>query len=245
MLQDGLLGDAEGDRKVSLGDKIKPGDRFGKLVAIEATEPRVRKGKRGNPRPVLTWLFACDCGARKDVVLSDLFAGDAMSCGSCKANLQAKGLKVCPGCKLTLPLSSFAVRRAKRSGLQPRCRGCAAVAMSASYRKDIDKSRAYRREHANLDGKMGERLIANYSKFPLKREAHNTINRELKGKRITKPDHCSACGDDHRVEGHHDDYTKPLDVIWLCTSCHRKRHKELKAAGRDPELTAIQKDEVA
>lgn len=47
----------------------------------------------------------------------------------------------------------------------------------------------------------------------------------IKSGRLVKPTNCSKCGrDDMRIEGHHKDYAKPLDVVWLCTSCHQKGH---------------------
>lgn len=34
---------------------------------------------------------------------------------------------------------------------------------------------------------------------------------------------CADCGGPGD-EMHHSDYDRPLDVTWLCTSCHRNRH---------------------
>ena len=35
---------------------------------------------------------------------------------------------------------------------------------------------------------------------------------------------CVMCGNPH-VHGHHEDYSKPLDVIWLCAAHHKDKHR--------------------
>lgn len=37
---------------------------------------------------------------------------------------------------------------------------------------------------------------------------------------------CEVCGHDQYVQAHHDDYAVPLDVRWLCVSCHKQHHRE-------------------
>jgi hypothetical protein len=58
-------------------------------------------------------------------------------------------------------------------------------------------------------------------KNPEKRHSHNALNQEVRMGRIKKPGHCSSCGStEKRLEGHHLNYSKPLDVVWLCRDCH-------------------------
>lgn len=38
---------------------------------------------------------------------------------------------------------------------------------------------------------------------------------------------CEVCGA-LKVHAHHDDYSKPLDVRWLCPPCHRSHHDKAK-----------------
>lgn len=42
---------------------------------------------------------------------------------------------------------------------------------------------------------------------------------------------CERCGVVETVQAHHEDYSKPLEVIWLCKIHHMIRHRELRKLG--------------
>jgi len=56
--------------------------------------------------------------------------------------------------------------------------------------------------------------------------AHRAVHRALKAGTLTKPDTCARCQKRKVIEGHHEDYSKPLEVDWLCISCHKRLHAE-------------------
>lgn len=62
---------------------------------------------------------------------------------------------------------------------------------------------------------------------PEKYEAHLAVGRALKTGELVKGV-CEVCGDP-AVDAHHDDYTKPLEVRWLC----RQHHIRLHGGGED------------
>lgn len=59
---------------------------------------------------------------------------------------------------------------------------------------------------------------------PEKRRAHHAVDQEIKMGRM-KRGQCSVCGSDRNIDAHHADYSKPLDVTWLCRSCHFLEHR--------------------
>lgn len=68
---------------------------------------------------------------------------------------------------------------------------------------------------------------------PTKRWCHRKLNDAIKGGHVIKDTSCQDCGtSSKRLEGHHEDYSKPLEVVWLCKTCHEHRHHgtELKQA---------------
>ena len=38
---------------------------------------------------------------------------------------------------------------------------------------------------------------------------------------------CAVCGTTEEIQGHHTDYTKPLEVTWLCRLHHFHAHGQL------------------
>jgi hypothetical protein len=65
---------------------------------------------------------------------------------------------------------------------------------------------------------------------PEKYKARGIINNGIRDGRIIKL-LCSICGES-KSQAHHDDYSKPLDVIWLCTKHHAERHIYLREIER-------------
>lgn len=127
-------------------------------------------------------------------------------------------------------------------GFLGKCKDCAKTDVSenrrrkADYYKEYEKSRASlphrveaRRQYALTDrGK--ERIQAAHAKYrenyPEKYAAKNAVNNAIRdGRLIRQP--CEICG--AKAEGHHDDYSKPLDVRWLCHAHHVEEHKRLAA----------------
>lgn len=51
------------------------------------------------------------------------------------------------------------------------------------------------------------------------------------GKMTRKP--CERCGA-LNAQAHHDDYSRPLEVMWLCPKDHKERHRELDAQDAAP-----------
>lgn len=69
--------------------------------------------------------------------------------------------------------------------------------------------------------------------------AQRLAERALEKGIISRADSCEACGASYTfkdgrsgIQGHHDDYNKPLDVRWLCQRCHHEWHKANRAKKR-------------
>ena len=55
-------------------------------------------------------------------------------------------------------------------------------------------------------------------------KTHYAVHKAVAKGILIRPEACLQCGARFRTHGHHADYSKPLDVEWLCGSCHALRH---------------------
>ena len=60
--------------------------------------------------------------------------------------------------------------------------------------------------------------------------AHNAVARAIAAGSISRQP-CERCGNQNS-QAHHDDYSKPLEIRWLCDVDHKERHRELKASAQ-------------
>jgi hypothetical protein len=59
--------------------------------------------------------------------------------------------------------------------------------------------------------------------------AHNALNNAIRDRKIFK-EPCALCGATD-VHGHHKDYARPLNVVWLCAKCHHRLHAHFPELG--------------
>ncbi len=59
-------------------------------------------------------------------------------------------------------------------------------------------------------------------------ERYSAVIQGVRTGKLKRPDEaiCQECGAS-KAHKHHDDYSKPLEVLYLCPKCHRKRHREI------------------
>lgn len=134
-------------------------------------------------------------------------------------------LKLCRHCSEWKPLGAYYKHAQMADGHLNVCRECVKRRVR-KHRAENDSVREYDRERSNLPHrkKLRAKITAEYDeKHPHRKKAHTAVNNALRDGRLTKGD-CHFCGTDQDIEGHHNDYSKPLDVVWLCKRCHRKLH---------------------
>ena len=91
-------------------------------------------------------------------------------------------------------------------------------------RKYRETHRAELRAYESLRKDRPERI-----RDPKRLLARWNLRRAVRENRIEKPATCQECGVEALLDGHHTDYSKPLEVEWLCRTCHGKRHRKVAA----------------
>jgi len=65
-------------------------------------------------------------------------------------------------------------------------------------------------------------------RYPGRGTAKTRVNHAVRTLKLIKALKCESCGLAIPLVGHHDDYGLPLQVRWLCRSCHKRHHVALR-----------------
>ena len=68
-----------------------------------------------------------------------------------------------------------------------------------------------------------------------------SITKQYVKSSVLKKYPCRDCGA-LKVEAHHEDYSKPLEIIWLCKRCHARLHLKQKELAWLEKLELLRAD---
>jgi hypothetical protein len=149
-------------------------------------------------------------------------------------------MKTCFKCGLEKSLSKFYRHSAMADGHLGKCIKCtkADVAARVQRKKQDPKWMSAERERCRAkqeayrkSGKAAPTTNATRWKWEQinqhKRRAESIATNAQKRGELIKPERCQECDRKiARLEKHHDDYSKPLQVRWLCSKCHGKTRRK-------------------
>lgn len=145
----------------------------------------------------------------------------------------------CKMCGEVLPIGDFYRITNSKPYRYGRCKRCYNQVCIARADKDRGKRRETQRKYYQTDN--GKEKMANYyaeHKDALReafykrlknvpqevKDAHNRVQYDLRVRKLHR-EPCLVCGIE-KAEAHHPDYSKPLDIIWLCKEHHEKIHRK-------------------
>ena len=125
--------------------------------------------------------------------------------------------KQCPICKEKKDASGFYKCPTRSGGLRAYCKECQKIKqrLNRKYFREYKRKQRKNKEFRLKECKWNKKTKAEINAYG---NLHHAIK---KGKIKKKP--CIVC----KKEGayaHHEDYLKPLDVIWLCPPHHKQLH---------------------
>lgn len=154
---------------------------------------------------------------------------------------------VCSKCHVEKIATDFHMKRGKVTAA---CKACHSEANKRLRAQNLERYRAAERERsytpraralarvwhakhaAERIADSQERFRANKARYQAQVDARRAVRNAMARGDLKRPALCERCGEVPPKDAHHDDYAKPLEVMWLCRACHGVRHRELNALKR-------------
>jgi hypothetical protein len=135
-------------------------------------------------------------------------------------------MKACLQCGEAQDLSSYYKHNRMADGYLNICKVCISVQRKQHRAANLEKLREYDRARASQPARVAQLKARSerHRSSPERARANWAVGNAVRDGRLQRPDNCSECGVPCIPDGHHEDYSKPLEVRWLCRSCHNKAH---------------------
>ena len=147
----------------------------------------------------------------------------------------------CFKCHVVKPMSEFYAHPRMANGHLGKCKECTKQDVLENRIAHLSAVREYDRERGKLPHRKAanalrqrmphvkeqhQKALKEYAaRFPERKRATTMIHNALRDKKLSRPTRCELCGSRCKPVAHHFDYDRPLDVVWLCISCHNQLHR--------------------
>jgi len=128
-------------------------------------------------------------------------------------------MKKCTTCGVEKHYSEFYVKKGVRDGRNGRCKACYNVDQASYRRRNLERTKAM-----------------------------SVVKYAIQTGKLAKPINCSRClnggGRTTVIEAHIEDYSKPLEVVWLCRKCHLVARIELQRGPVEHKTKEYEDEEI-
>lgn len=136
-------------------------------------------------------------------------------------------IKKCFKCSKEKPLNEFYKHSQMADGYLGKCKECTKKDTHQRSINPISREKIRLYEQKRFNNLERKKKIAEYQRNTRKNnnekyKARTKVKVSIRNGSLTKLS-CEICGNS-KSEAHHEDYSKPLDVRWLCFSHHRMIH---------------------
>lgn len=149
-------------------------------------------------------------------------------------------MKRCFKCGESKPLAAFYTHPRMADGHLNKCKECAKKDAMNHYHSltekrivSPEKRLAYYLTRKDKPGRkevVRKARARSRARYPEKTKAQTAASNAIRDGRLI-PMPCEICGSANKVQGHHDDYSKPLEVRWLCFKHHLAVHGKQSLGG--------------
>lgn len=135
--------------------------------------------------------------------------------------------KKCCKCGRLLEINNFYKHKEMADGYLNTCKECHNTQNRLCREQNYEHYKNYEkgRMHTNKRKELVKKYVKKYRQaHPGRSAIYSAVNTAIKKGQLIKPSSCSMCGTFTKLVAHHIDYSKPLNVIFICQRCHKKTH---------------------
>lgn len=127
--------------------------------------------------------------------------------------------KMCFKCGIVKCIDDFYTHPKMADKHLGKCKECCKIDEKIRRIEHPERFALYEKTRHRLENTT-EKCKAWRLKYPERYHAHTVLNNAVRDGKIIKPDACEICGSKSHIHAHHEDYSMPLLVVWLCARCH-------------------------